>query len=140
MVGSLSDANNQLYLKSAIYVDVLSINFLYEVYICSILLYKNIVKCLFLNNISIIHLPQNEHNNSRRNARKNFDNWWLTEKYRYEIYEPEKIVKKVDDTNCLKYRQENLSIIQRKDEILCLGKIIFLNNSEIYTCITYMCL
>ena len=40
MVGSLSEANNQPYLKSAIYVDVLSINFLYKVYICSILLYK----------------------------------------------------------------------------------------------------
>ena len=36
-----------------------------------------------------------------------------------------KLVKKVDETNCLKSRQENQSIIHRKDEILCLGKVIF---------------
>lgn len=35
-----AEANNQPYLKSAMYVDVLSINSLYKVYICSILLYK----------------------------------------------------------------------------------------------------
>lgn len=64
MVGSPFEANNQPYLKSeacARYVDVLSINSLYEVYLCHILLYK---KCsyemlAFLSNVSVLHLSQN---------------------------------------------------------------------------------